>query len=1137
MEDLQQAILYGIEAFKATPRGHPHYAGHVCNLINTLNSRYDRTGAMDHLQQLILYTKEVLVVTPQDHPYRACRLDTLARNLSSKYMRTGAMEDLQQALLYSKEASAATAQSHPHRASHIANLATTLNLQYERTGAIKDLEQAIFYNKEALEATPKGHPNQADHLEALARKLGLKYRRTTAVDDFRQAIFYGEAALAATTQDHPYRACCFDNLANTLGFKFEQTGAMDDLQQAILYGEKALETTLHHPDRAVHLNNLASRLCSRYERTGAMDDLKRAILYGEEALAATPLDYLYRACRLDSLAGKLGLRYKRTGYMEDLQQAILYSEAACAATPQDHSHRASHAGNLATTLSLRYERTGAMYDLQQAIFYREEALVATPKGHPDQAEHLSSLASILSLRYDRSGDMDDIQQAILYSKQALAAMAQDHPSRACYLSNLANQLTRVYERTTFDHPSLKSAPSGTQEQMTSRAVDDLQQAILYSKEALIATPEDHPHRANHLNSLTTALDLKYEQTKAIEDLQQAIFYGEEALAAVPCDHLNRAEYLGAAANRLLKRFELMSSAEDIGNCMLHLRASWSCSMSPPFHRVSAALLFARASYTLQVSEERSPLKGVLLESKESSTLLEESNSILEGAVLLLPRVSLRSLNRQDQQYNLFRLTGLAEDAASAALAAGKTAYDALKLLELSCGIMMGFAIDCRGDLSDLEGVDVELFKKFNRLRIEIDTPLPDRICSQDRTHITRRREQTIHEMEETIAEIRSLPGHEGFQLPPSSEELMSIAKYGPIVTFLSSRFRSDAIIVTSSVIYSIPLPKLHRDHREIPGRLGKIPGLTKGKLRTYAARNKELQEILFWLWDVAVGPVIQKLQLKKPGFTDLAHIWWIGVGDLNMAPFHAAGNYSDPSQTVFNYAISSYTPTIKALSYAREKDLTITKPDTQLLLITMPKTPGEKDLPDAEEEVARIVEVMKGSGSVLTEHLERPSAKDVLDRLQLGSCHAIHFACHGITDEKDPSSSHLVLLKNGEADKLTVQDISSRNTEVAQLAYLSACSTAHNPAMRLADEAIHIASGFQLAGFTHVVAAMWPSESRFCREISVDFYRSLFDGKEHHGIGEGHRKLRIAFYEAVKKVQKKYPNHPLKWAPFIHMGA
>lgn len=365
---------------------------------------------------------------------------------------------------------------------------------------------------------------------------------------------------------------------------------------------------------------------------------------------------------------------------------------------------------------------------------------------------------------------------------------------------------------------------------------------------------------------------------------------------------------------------------------------------------------------------------------------------------------------------------------------------------------------------------------------------------------------------------------------------MSMAKDGPIITFSSSIFRSDAIIITSSKITSIPLPKLVLG--EVNDRLGNgaIMKLTSGTLRTYSSRNKKSRELLFWLWDVAVRPVIHELKLTAKSETDAAdlpHIWWIGVGLLGMAPFHAAGDYSlgaDPLQNTLSHAVSSYTPTIRALSYAREKELTIFNGgrDARLLLVTMSTTPGEIDLPDVEVEVRGIMRVTEGS--IVPTRLMQPSAMQLFE--QFDSYGVMHFACHGISEDKNPSGSHLVLIENGEASKLTVERISRRNTRTAQLAYLSACSTAESTAIVLADECLHIASGFQLAGFSHVLAAMWPSESRVCLEVSTEFYRLLFDGR-----GKGHRKVGTAFHEAVKKAQEEYRRSPLKWAPFIHMGA
>lgn len=302
-----------------------------------------------------------------------------------------------------------------------------------------------------------------------------------------------------------------------------------------------------------------------------------------------------------------------------------------------------------------------------------------------------------------------------------------------------------------------------------------------------------------------------------------------------------------------------------------------------------------------------------------------------------------------------------------------------------------------------------------------------------------------------------------------------------------------------------------------------------------------MQETLLLLWDAVVEPVLKKLQIRlktgKDSDADLTHIWWIGVGELSSAPFHAAGNYSgsDPTQNILSYAVSSYTPTIKALSYARENDFILTRdsagmPSKKLLLVSMPETPGQRPLTSAGSEVAEITHVTEGS--VVAEHLEMPSAKDVLD--QLSSCDAVHFACHGISDAKNPSSSHLLLLKDNKVDKLTVQDISTNKAKKAQIAYLSACSTAENRAGKLVDEMIHIASGFQLSGFSHVMATQWETNSTACQEVSTEFYRLLFDVGE---PGEGHWKVRMSFHRAVKEAQQKYIRQPLKWFQFIHMGA
>lgn len=105
----------------------------------------------------------------------------------------------------------------------------------------------------------------------------------------------------------------------------------------------------------------------------------------------------------------------------------------------------------------------------------------------------------------------------------------------------------------------------------------------------------------------------------------------------------------------------------------------------------------------------------------------------------------------------------------------------------------------------------------------------------------------------------------------------------------------------------------------------------------------------------------------------------------------------------------------------------------------------------------------------------------------------------------------------------------------AQVAYLSACCTADNSCSRLADESIHIASGFLLAGFSHVLATLWDSNDDGCRQVAGEFYRTLFNGQPESA--QGHRAVSAAHHHAVRQLRGRLLRQPIKWASFIHTGA
>jgi CHAT domain-containing protein len=139
----------------------------------------------------------------------------------------------------------------------------------------------------------------------------------------------------------------------------------------------------------------------------------------------------------------------------------------------------------------------------------------------------------------------------------------------------------------------------------------------------------------------------------------------------------------------------------------------------------------------------------------------------------------------------------------------------------------------------------------------------------------------------------------------------------------------------------------------------------------------------------------------------------------------------------------------------------------------------------------------------------------------LADCGWAHFACHAISDPLSPSDSRLLLYDRS----LAVRDISKLRLQNAELAFLSACSTARGSA-QLADEAIHIASAFQLAGYRHVVGTLWPVLDATAARLTQGFYE-----RHHRGVSPAE-----ALHAVVRELRAAQPLAPSAWAAHIHAG-
>lgn len=874
-EDLVEAIFYYRQEMAGIPANDPAKIKLFEGLFGHLSTLYTQTNVPDDLDQAIQLAREALAAVPQDHPVRVKFTHDLAHTLALRYALSTQMADLEESVSYATTVLELLGLQSPAAAKYANKLGRGLQLGYQRSNTLAELEAAIRFSTTALELCPRGQQT-AENLDLVAGNLSLRFEHVGSLTDLHRAIELGEEAVAVSVAEGTQERLYYLGTQSVrLRRRYKLTGDAEDLETAIAYGVAAVEGD--HPDRGYFMGDLVNALRARYERRGELIDLRRAIEYAEELWEVMPRGGANRLRAGLCLASGLELRYRITGDARDLERAVEFSLECVKETPQGDPLRAQCLDGLANSLFARFQHSldRNIDDLQNAITHGEEAVACAEGTAAARAGYLKNQAFRLRCRYSYSGAMEDLQQAAILSEGALAdPMSTAHHDilhHSCRLDGLAGSLADRFNRTgavediqravTYARESLEAAPPGHLQRAArlmalaedlrkmhhqehgagkSSAIKGLQDAIMYASEALELTPLNSPFLPRYFSNVSRMFWCLHEQTGGSEDMMQSILFEEEALLATEDTSPFKAMIHYDLAQKLFKRFEVTNSVEDVGQCLSHLRSAWNRSQSDSQDqvRVLVALLFDHASHAIRrVAEET--LAMSLLPSPE------EASSILEGAVLLLQRVGLRSMARDDQQHRVIQLVGLAERAASAAIEAGKPAYDALKLLELSRGIIMGLVIDCREDMSDLQKTQPALFSQYNILRAEIDRPLlewddiaqvdslhtVDGIINhtqrQDRSHLREIRVRAASEMELTIEKIRTLPGFERFQLPPSPQQFMAMAAHGPIVIFVSNCCRSDAIIITATAINSMPLPKLHNN--EISNWLDRIQGLTVGK--------------------------------------------------------------------------------------------------------------------------------------------------------------------------------------------------------------------------------------------------------------------------------------------------------------------
>lgn len=528
----------------------------------------------------------------------------------------------------------------------------------------------------------------------------------------------------------------------------------------------------------------------------------------------------------------------------------------------------------------------------------------------------------------------------------------------------------------------------------------------------------------------------------------------------------------------------------------------------------------------------------------------------EKTISLFKRKITPSLSRIDQEWLLKRFsTNLPVAASFAALyaaeATGSSAEEVvlttLQHLESSRGILASLVFNSRLNVERFRSEDENAAKKYNSLLKQLTELEPvsfigNQILSSNdymrRTNLIQQRA----EIGERLSELEDR--FESKTRDITVDVLKSLVGKSAFVHVIAKSDTAIALLATGTELRMIELQELKAlDVEKNLDRLYGISRLSRAAPLQVGKAGQELGEILKWLWDKAVKPILSELgyypRSKRCHSNQLPRLWWCASGITSKLPFHAAGEgvNSVNSENVYDYAVCSVTASLTALKMARG----FTAPSENILndgmlAVSMPTTPERGFRPlKAEEELRSITD----AAGIVPTYLTNPRKVDVVKRL---SEHGIiHFICHGTSIAEDPSSSALILghQEASAAERLTVMELGNIYFGKARIAYLSACSTAENSSYKLSEESIHLASAFQLAGFSHVIATFWEAKDRSSIHLAGMFYQNLAGAvTKLNEFESNHDAVAYAFHNALCKVrQNKSSRNPLCWAPFVHIGA
>ncbi|KAF8908143.1 CHAT domain-containing protein [Gymnopilus junonius] len=800
--------------------------------------------------------------------------------------------------------------------------------------------------------------------------------------------------------------------------------------------------------------------------------LTTEIISAQNFLEAIPDGHPDLPLHLNNIGKLYQSRYRLTGKLDDISEAISFGRKAVSLTPDGHASLPMYLTDLGIWYESYFKSTNRIVDLSESIAYRQKAIHLTPEGDATLPAQLVALGDSFLQRFEWTENKTDVAEAITCQKRAISLIPECDCNMPAWSHNLGTTYITHFECT--------------------GDVANLTEAIASIQSSIQHTSDADPKLSKQLDHLARSYQLRFQKVGNLVDLHEAISLREKAFQLLPEGHIDTPIMLYNLGYLYEALFQSAKHRSELDKAVSNYSNAINSTTGIPSFKLVASKRLAK------ISEELYPSQSI----KAYSSAIK----LVTQLASLYQTITMRNINLRE-------ISNTSTLAAAFAFKLGRSDL-ALEWLEQGRGLVWGQLNSLRTPLDDLRAKDPNLADDVVRVASALETSAyrPREDVGPEEANLEKMRQryedeasthmQLAQKWDELLEKVRKLPDFEDFLQSQSCSAIFDhLPKSGVVVLINVHKDRCDALALTPGASQPIHIPliefsyskalTLHNHLRanlhSSVGRMRDVEPLTRGMRME---RNFGLKYILSQLWHCVVKPILDALGFTEPP-SEKKRIWWCTTGPLSFLPIHAAGIYGEPETETGNvladFAISSYTPTVRALLDRLKAYRVQENKKSGLCMISQPNTPGLPPIPKAAEEVQIIERLVKDSASRVC-CLKGAAATVDQAAIEMQAYSFIHFACHANQDTDEPLKSAFALHDG----LLELSSIIQNRLDGVDLAFLSACQTSTGDET-LSEEAVHLAAGMMAAGYRGVVATMWSIRDSYAPEFAKDFYEDLLE--------------------------------------------